>query len=134
MSDALFVVHTSGNAGTLRVKPDGRDYWAVLLHANGVRAETRVEHMNGDGLDRFFAKIAAKWQDRGGEETWECVDGCFALKASRDRAGHVRLMASLRPPYDAWRANITLCLDGGEQLKAIARAADKFIKTELDSG
>jgi uncharacterized protein DUF6228 len=101
------------------------DIWSldVEIADSGLRASIAVTPhyaVSFDDLVRFFADLERHWRGWDGDRVYESLEGEFRI-AARHLGGRVQLTVDLgKHMPDDWRAQVTLTVDAGEQLRAAA--------------
>jgi hypothetical protein len=107
------------------VRGPGGDIWSLVVEIadSGLRASIAVSAnhtVQFDDLVEFFAELERQWQGWGGDRVYESLEGEFRITASH-LGSRIRLVVELGEVMpDEWRAQVTLTVDAGEQLRAAA--------------
>lgn len=125
-------LESSQDDGVFELNRAGK-HWQVTLALRGLRAATEVDgtaYGFGEGLAAYFRRIADDWRGWDGGRGWESLEGEFALQATHDGLGYVKLRVWIRGGLyeEDWNADGTIWIDAG-QLEAVARAAKRFDAT-----
>ncbi len=112
------------------------DSYTVDLEDLDFRASARVANP-GYGLppSDLFSRLASRWTGWAGNEKWKPMEGEFAIVATCDRTGHVKLVFHFPNPAQSayWSASAFVFIEAG-QLDSIAYQAQAFFNTGPTSG
>ena len=77
----------------------------------------------------LFSDIAKNWRGWKGEKTWSAIDGEFALKASSNLTGSVRVIIEMVQMSGDFQLVATLGLEAG-QLEAISKRVSVLFQND----
>jgi len=104
------------------------DSYTVELEDLDFRASARVANPGyGFPPSVLFTRLASQWAGWRGNEEWRSMEGEFAIVATCDRTGHVKIVFSFPTPAQSayWSASAFVFVEAG-QLESIARDAHAF--------
>ena len=96
-----------------------------------VRTLATIDASAGTGLGAFLHRLAENWCDWSGRQTWDALEREMTIEASHD-GSYVTLDVTVRRPRqsqaaDAWSAAVSLTLESGEQMTALAGEVRKLL-------
>lgn len=106
--------------------------FAVEAVAEGLHARVdrvTISYWDGAGdLSDFLADVARDFRGWEGERIW--LNNHLVLTATFGSGGHVHLRWTLRFDVfaeDSWECNVTMTVEAGEQMSALAADAREFL-------
>jgi hypothetical protein len=118
------------------VPPDSDDPYAggtfeVVLEGDGLSARRRVFIFAHSNLGLFFAELAEQWRGWEGTRLWESPEHDLVIEARFSAGGHVEMtFATQDGPLPKWRAQVTVEVEGGEEMSKAAATLAKLLGPE----
>lgn len=110
--------------------PDGAHY-DIELQAPGLHATVeRVVAWKHDDVDSFLDAVAASFRGWTDTRTWQSNDRDLRVEAEFTSGGHIHLTWRISPWRQAtgrWDASVTVHLEAGEQMTAVAADIRHFL-------
>jgi hypothetical protein len=126
-----FEIKSANSASKMRFSGIDEDSFRFEITSPEYSGAVRVyAFTDAHGLANLFASFAQAWQGWQGEKKWSSLEGEFAIVATSDKLGHVRMDVEIHHDFGAtepWRLKAAIVVDAG-QLGAIAKDAEDFFK------
>ena len=113
--------------------PDSGDPYAggsfeVVLEGDGLSARRSVFIFAHSDIGLFFAELAEQWRGWLGSKLWESPDHDLVIEAKFRAGGHVEMtFAAQDGPLPTWRAEVTVEVEGGEEMSKAAAALARLL-------
>lgn len=125
----MLQIRSVSDGSLFEIEPDGSDYLVARIRSPKVSAEIRVWlYEDAQSLVAFFVAMAAQWRGWSDEKAWASLEGELELRATIDRAGHVKIDIRMQNTLggNPWSLVSSIDTEAG-QLEAIAKQARRAL-------